>query len=71
MAAPELDIRAYREGDEADVVALWTRVFAETRPWNQPAAYVRRKLAVQTECAAGSITWRSYASSAGTASAAR
>ena len=49
MAAPELDIRAYREGDEAAVVALWTRVFAETRPWNQPAAYVRRKLAVQPE----------------------
>ena len=49
MGDPALEIRPYRETDEADVVALWTRVFPETRAWNQPAAYIRRKLAVQRE----------------------
>jgi ribosomal protein S18 acetylase RimI-like enzyme len=45
----ELEVRAFREADEAQVVALWTRVFPENRPWNQPAAYIQRKLAVQRE----------------------
>lgn len=49
MAEPELEVRPYREADEADVVSLWTRVFAETRAWNQPGEYIRRKLAVQRE----------------------
>lgn len=49
MAAPELHIRAYREGDEADVVALWTSIFPDARLWNQPRAYIARKLGVQRE----------------------
>jgi ribosomal protein S18 acetylase RimI-like enzyme len=49
MADLELDIRPYREADEADVVALWTRVFPDSRPWNQPHAYIQRKLAVQDD----------------------
>ncbi len=49
MADPALEIRPYREGDEDDVAALWTHVFPETRAWNQPGAYIRRKLAVQRE----------------------
>jgi ribosomal protein S18 acetylase RimI-like enzyme len=49
MADAALEIRPYREADEADVVALWTRVFPDSRPWNQPRAYIRRKLAVQRE----------------------
>jgi ribosomal protein S18 acetylase RimI-like enzyme len=44
-----LDIRPYREGDEADVVALWTKVFPDSRPWNQPLAYIQRKLAAQPQ----------------------
>ena len=49
MSGGELEVRPYCEADEADVVALWTRVFPDDRPWNQPAAYIRRKLAVQRE----------------------
>lgn len=49
MADAQLEVRPYRAADEAGVAALWTRVFPETRAWNQPAAYIRRKLAVQRE----------------------
>jgi ribosomal protein S18 acetylase RimI-like enzyme len=49
MAEPDLEIRPYRETDEVDVVALWALAFPETRPWNQPREYIRRKLAVQRE----------------------
>lgn len=49
MADAEIEIRAYREADEAGVVALWARVFPDPRAWNQPAAYIQRKLAVQRE----------------------
>lgn len=49
MVDPAIDIRPYGESDEADVVALWTEVFPDSRPWNQPPAYIRRKLAVQAE----------------------
>jgi hypothetical protein len=49
MADPVLTIRAYREADETAVVALWQRVFPDERPWNEPAAYIRRKLLVQRE----------------------
>ena len=45
----ELEVRPYREGDEAEVTALWMRVLPETRAWNQPGAYIQRKLAVQRE----------------------
>ncbi len=43
-----MDIRAYREADEAAVIALWQRC-GLTRPWNDPARDIRRKLAVQPE----------------------
>jgi ribosomal protein S18 acetylase RimI-like enzyme len=49
MADGEIEVRPYRAADEAEVVALWTRVFPDPRAWNQPAAYIRRKLAVQAE----------------------
>lgn len=49
MADENLEIRTYREADAADVVALWTGTFPDTRPWNQPQAYIRRKLAAQPE----------------------
>jgi ribosomal protein S18 acetylase RimI-like enzyme len=49
MVEGTIEIRAYREGDAAEVVALWARLFPDPRPWNQPAAYIQRKLAVQRE----------------------
>jgi ribosomal protein S18 acetylase RimI-like enzyme len=44
-----MEIRAYREGDEQHVVALWTEVFAYTAPHNQPTRIIRDKLAVQRD----------------------
>ena len=49
MTDAQLEVRPYRDTDEAAVVALWSRLFPETRQWNQTAAYIRRKLAVQRE----------------------
>jgi len=49
MTDAQLEVRPYRDTDEAAVVALWSRLFPDTRQWNQPAAYIRRKLAVQRE----------------------
>ena len=49
MADERLEIRTYREADEADVVALWTRTFPDARPWNQPREYIRRKVGAQPE----------------------
>src|SRR5262245_3841102 len=49
MPQTELDVRPYRESDEADVAALWDSVFPDARPWNRPQEYIRRKLAVQRE----------------------
>jgi ribosomal protein S18 acetylase RimI-like enzyme len=43
-----LAIRAFEISDEAAVVALW-RAAGLTRPWNDPHADIRRKLAVQPE----------------------
>lgn len=43
-----MTIRAYREGDEAAVVALWN-VSVTARPWNEPLSAIRRKLEVQRE----------------------
>ena len=48
MARAELAIRAFRGEDEAAVVALW-QACGLTRPWNDPAKDVRRKLAVRGE----------------------
>ena len=41
-------IRAYRESDEAAVVALWGANLT-SRPWNEPVATIRRKLQIQRE----------------------
>jgi ribosomal protein S18 acetylase RimI-like enzyme len=45
----ELVIRAFREADEPQVVALWREVFAGDPPWNEPAAVIRRKLGTQRD----------------------
>jgi ribosomal protein S18 acetylase RimI-like enzyme len=43
-----VDIRPFREADEAQVVALW-QACGLTRPWNDPHLDIARKLAVQRE----------------------
>jgi ribosomal protein S18 acetylase RimI-like enzyme len=44
-----MDIRPFRESDEADVIALWADVFAYPAAHNDPATVIRHKLAVQRE----------------------
>jgi ribosomal protein S18 acetylase RimI-like enzyme len=44
-----VDIRHFHEADTADVVALWTEIFAYTAPHNNPAAVIKQKLVVQRE----------------------
>ena len=43
-----LRIRPYERGDAAQVVELWHRA-GVSRPWNDPAQDIERKLAVQRE----------------------
>jgi ribosomal protein S18 acetylase RimI-like enzyme len=43
-----MQIRAFRESDEEDVVALWHSC-GLTRPWNDPRKDIARKLTVQPE----------------------
>ena len=45
----ETEIRAYRESDHDEVVALWEEVFPDAPPRNDPARDIARKLAVQPE----------------------
>jgi ribosomal protein S18 acetylase RimI-like enzyme len=42
-------IREYAESDRADVVALWSLVFADDPPRNAPDRVIERKLATQRE----------------------
>ena len=44
-----LKIRSYQSRDHAQVIALWSDIFANDPPWNEPAAMIRRKLTVQPE----------------------
>jgi ribosomal protein S18 acetylase RimI-like enzyme len=46
--AHAMDIRAFREADAPAVIALW-EACALTRPWNDPAKDIARKLGVQRE----------------------
>jgi ribosomal protein S18 acetylase RimI-like enzyme len=43
-----MQLRAYRTGDEAAVIALW-HACGLTRPWNDPRRDIERKLTVQPE----------------------
>jgi len=43
-----VDIRRYRDADEAAVVRLWTEC-GLVRPWNDPHKDIQRKLTVQPE----------------------
>ena len=44
----DLVIRAFAAGDTADVIALWEAA-GLTRPWNDPARDIERKMAVDPE----------------------
>lgn len=44
----DLEIRSFRPEDEAAVIALWAAA-GLTRPWNDPARDIARKLRVQPE----------------------
>ena len=43
-----MDIRAFQDQDEAEVIGLWERC-GLLRPWNDPRKDIARKLAVQRE----------------------
>jgi ribosomal protein S18 acetylase RimI-like enzyme len=44
-----VDIRPYESKDQTQVVALWSEVFPDDPPWNEPSSMIRRKLTVQPE----------------------
>jgi ribosomal protein S18 acetylase RimI-like enzyme len=44
-----LEIQPYEPSDHAQVVALWSDVFPDDPPWNEPASMIRRKLTVQPQ----------------------
>jgi ribosomal protein S18 acetylase RimI-like enzyme len=44
-----MEIRPYKESDEAAVAALWREVFGDAPAHNVPEEDIRRKLAVQRE----------------------
>lgn len=43
--ASAVSVRRFEPADEQGVVALWTEVFADDPPWNEPRAMLARKLA--------------------------
>jgi ribosomal protein S18 acetylase RimI-like enzyme len=45
----QIIIRPYESTDQAQVIALWSDIFKDGPPWNEPAAMIRRKLTVQPE----------------------
>ncbi len=49
MNTGEIEVRPYRESDEPGVVALWTLVFPDDPPWNEPSLIIRRKRTVQSD----------------------
>ena len=49
MRPGAFEVRAYRPGDEAGVVALWNAVFADDPAWNEPHGVIARKLTVQPQ----------------------
>jgi RimJ/RimL family protein N-acetyltransferase len=49
VSPDSLLIRSYQDRDKAQVVQLWNAVFPNNLPHNDPAADIRRKLAVQRD----------------------
>lgn len=42
-------IRAFRAGDELQLIALWQQVFPDDPPWNEPGRLIARKIKTQPE----------------------
>ena len=49
MPQNTLRVRPFLENDQPSVVALWTEIFADDPPRNEPRAVIGRKLRVQRE----------------------
>jgi ribosomal protein S18 acetylase RimI-like enzyme len=49
MPRNTLHVRPFLESDQPSVVALWSQVFADDPPRNEPRAVIDRKLRVQRE----------------------
>jgi ribosomal protein S18 acetylase RimI-like enzyme len=49
MRQNTLRVRPFHEADQPSVVALWSEVFADDPPRNDPRAVIERKLRVQRE----------------------
>ena len=49
MNARQVVIRTYEDSDHASVVALWSVVFPNDTPWNEPVEVIRRKRKVQPD----------------------
>ena len=49
MPRNTLQVRPFLEDDQSSVVALWSEVFADDPPRNDPRAMIRLKLRVQRE----------------------
>ena len=49
MNAGKLVVRTYQDSDYDLVVALWTAVFPDDPPWNEPSELIRRKRSIQPD----------------------
>jgi ribosomal protein S18 acetylase RimI-like enzyme len=52
MSDSGMEIRLFRDEDERRVAALWTQVFGDTQPHNDPVNVIRQKRAYQ-----GDLFW--------------
>ena len=48
-ASAGLSVRPFRPADREPLERLWTRVFPDDPPWNDPGVMIERKLRVQPE----------------------
>jgi ribosomal protein S18 acetylase RimI-like enzyme len=49
LTSQGVEVRPFEGCDHAQVVALWSEVFADDPPWNEPSEMIRRKLAIQPQ----------------------
>ena len=49
MDADQVFVRIYEDPDREAVVALWSVVFPNDPPWNEPALFIRRKRSIQPQ----------------------
>jgi ribosomal protein S18 acetylase RimI-like enzyme len=49
MDAEQVYVRTYQDSDSDAVAALWSVVFPNDPPWNEPILFIRRKRSMQPE----------------------